>query len=277
MPSLDEVLEGYRLFLEVKKPEHFSAFQHRGAESARAEAAIFSWFRSTGRDVEIAEDPATGGPDFLVSASNSALFLAEVTNLKTEAVAANSGLKTELSEPVEAFSFSLITEVLRARASAKAKQLSKAEIPRLLVITCQHRDADLILGPNAAEELLVGGSAIRVPLGADEPSVQTVTHLRDSVFFRFDDEGSVEPARRSISAILLVALGSHQAQCLGILNPEPALPFDFQLLREIPFLRVQGWPMESRSVRVEWVMGQPPSATWHFEKVELTDEELRAK
>ena len=199
MFSTTEVIDSYKLFLEVKYPSHFQSYCRRlksQLESAKAEAVTFSFLRSNFDDVQVAEDISTGGADFLCK-SNGAEFISEVTCLEAESVATQSGWKNEVPENGSAGSFGMITHMLRTKASSKAAQLFGHSFPRILVITCDHIAADVLLGSHGAETLLTSDTKIEVPIGKPIENLDLVTDLKNSVFFRYKN-GALELCRRSI-------------------------------------------------------------------------------
>jgi hypothetical protein len=207
MLSTAEVIDSYKLFLEVKYPTHHQSYCSRlknNSESPKAEAVTFSFLRSKFDDVKVAEDISTGGADFLCK-SIDVEFIAEVTCLEAESVAAQSGWKNEVPENGSAGWFGMITHMLRTKASSKAAQLSGYSLPRILVITCEHVAADVLLGCHGAQILLTSDTKIEVPIGKPIDKVKLITDLSDSVFFRFNN-GQLKSCRRSISAILLFSI-----------------------------------------------------------------------
>ncbi|MGD0662052.1 MAG: hypothetical protein ABSD38_28680 [Syntrophorhabdales bacterium] len=279
MDLIAETIEGYKDFLRVKYPSHYTLFCRRldnNPESARAEGVIFSLFRSLVEDVKIAEDVVTGGPDFLCLSEN-AKFILEVTCLEGEAVAAQSGWPNGVPEDGVGGSFGMITHMLRTKVSEKTSQLSGYEMPRALAITSEHVGADTLLGPYSAETFLTSDTKIAVPLDVGEPitdKIHLTTDLKDSIFFRFKN-GVVETCRRSISVIFLVSLFADKSLVVGVLHPDPQYEFPIRLLPSVPFLRMRKWPPEDRSVETEWVIHSPKSAPFYHQKVILRDKELR--
>lgn len=277
MFSITEVIESYKLFLEVKYPNHFQSYCHRlksQTESAKAEAITFSFLRSNFDDVQVAEDISTGGADFLCK-SNDAEFISEVTCLKAESVAAQSGWKNEVPENGSAGSFGMITHMLRTKASSKAAQLSGHSFPRILVITCEHIASDVLLGSHGAETLLTSDTKIEVPIGKPIENLDLVTDLKNSVFFRYKNE-TLESCKRSISAILLFSIFADKTLVVGILHPDPVYKFPIRLLPSVPFLRMKEWPPNNNRIETEWVIHKPKAKEFYHRKVELKDEELRS-
>jgi len=274
MESIDEIVDSYKTYLEVKHADHHSKYVKRkkyNSESARAEAVLFALLRQLTDSTTVHEDPSTGGPDFLCKKEHMS-FLVEVTSMKTTTVEQASGLKNTPSQG--ATSFSLITHVLRNTASNKAFQLSGFEVPRILAVTTEHIDGSVLFGPGAAKILLTGETKISYPIDSPESSTQVITNLNDSIFFRFRKNGSVEPCRQSISVILLVHILGCSCWIVGILHPEPAVAFDIKLLPEIPFLRIANWPFLNTAINLEWVISAPKAAEFHCSRVKFLKEEL---
>ncbi len=275
--STNEVIESYKAFLEVKYPSHFQSYCNRlkiNPKGPKAEAITFMFLRSNFDDVNLAEDISTGGVDFLCKA-NDVEFIVEVTCLEAEAVAAQSGMKNEVSQNGSGGSFSMITHKLRTKASSKAAQLSGRGVPRILAITCEHFAADFLLGPHGAETLLTSDIKIEVTIGKPNAKVNLITDLKDSVFFR-SKNGELESCRRSISAILLFSIFSDKSLIVGILHPDPEYKFPIKLLPSIPFLRMKKWPPENNMIETEWVIYKPKAEEFYHRKVKLKDKELRS-
>ncbi len=278
MSSTTEIIESYKLFLEVKYPHHFQSYCRRlknQPESAKAEAVTFSILRSIFDNVQIAEDISTGGADFLCK-TNGTEFISEVTCLEAESVAIQSGWKNEVPESGSAGSFGMITQMLRTKASNKAGQLSGHTFPRILVITCEHIAADVLLGPHGAETFLTSDTQIEVPIDKPIENINVVTDLGNSVFFRYKN-GSIESCRRSISAILLLSIFADKTLVVGILHPDPVYKFPIRLLPSVPFLRIKEWPPQNSIIEIEWVVYRPRAKEFYHQKVDFKDEELRSK
>lgn len=277
MPSTTEIIESYKLFLEVKYPDHFKNYCRRlkdHPESAKAEAVTFSILRSNFESVQVAEDISTGGADFLCK-TNDVAFIAEVTCLEAESVADQSGWRNEVPEDCSAGSFGMITQMLRTKASSKASQLSGHNFPRILIITCEHIASDILLGAHGAETLLTSDTMIEVPIGKPIGKLDTVTDLKNSVFFRYKN-GELESCRRSISAILLFSIFADKSLVVGILHPDPEYKFPINLFPSIPFLRMREWPPKNNRIETEWVIHKPRAKEMYHQLVELKDDELEA-
>ncbi len=278
MSSTKEIIESYKLFLEVKYPSHFQSYCGRlkkQLESAKSEAVTFSILRTIFNTVLVSEDISKGGADFLCKIDGME-FISEVTCLGAEAVASQSGWKNEIPENGSAGSFRLITQMLRTKASSKAGQLSGHAFPRILVITSEHITSDVLLGPHGAETFLTSDTQIEVPIDKPIDKVNIVTDLKNSVFFRYKN-GSIESCRRSISAILLLSIFADKSLVVGILHPDPEYSFPIKLLPSVPFLRMKEWPPVDNKIETEWVINKPRAKEFYHRIVEFKDEELRSK
>ena len=265
--------------MEVKFPSHYQHFCSRlkndqSSEGARAEAIVFSFLRSSFRTVKIAEDISSGGVDFHCI-SNQVEFVVEVTCLGTEAVANQSGIKNSIPKGGSAGSFGMITRMLRTRVSGKTNQLSGYQIPRILAITTEHRCGDFLLGPQAAETLLTSDTQVTVPLNNSLDNDYLSSDLKNSVFFKFDNNGRVELCRRSISCLLFANINADRVELVGILHPDPKFNFPINLFPSIPFLRIKKWPLQNNEIETEWIIHSPESESFFHHVVKLHDEELR--
>jgi hypothetical protein len=65
-------------------------------------------------------------------------------------------------------------------------------------------------------------------------------------------------------AILLVAISGIQADLVGLLHPEPGIPFAPSLFPQVPYLRVKNWPIVDGRIEIEWSITEADHATfWH--------------
>ena len=237
------------------------------AGSAEAEAMVFSFLWSAKLQPDIYEDPSHGGPD-LICAPPAGSFVVEVTSLESKAVSRRSHLPEHISGRGSG-AFGLLTNFLAQKATAKASQLAKVPFPRLLAITSCHDFSGILLDRLAARNLLISDPAIRVRLGDFSGSGKSVTDLKHSVFLRFDESTSrVTSRRRSISAILLVSISGRQSDVVGILHPDPFIPFSPLFLPTVPFIRITNWPITGDQLGFEWVGNQSERATFVHKRIQ---------
>ncbi len=268
--SIAEVVDSYWIFLARNNySAHLERFRQRLAsapEAAEAEAVVFSFLWSEKTRPDIFEDLSEGGPDFCCEppGKTKTKFLVEVSSLESGAVARRSELPERITG-TGGGAFSLITPLLQGKATAKAAQLAKYSLPGVLAITASHDCAGLLMDRLAAEFLLISDPVLKVRLGDISDRGSQVTDLRRSVFFKPGKSGrEIIPCRRSISAILLVAISGFQADVVGILHPEPSVAFTPALLPQVPYLRVKNWPISDGRIEVEWSINDPDHATfWH--------------
>ncbi len=120
------------------------------------------------------------------------------------------------------------------------------------------------MGSMAAESLLVSDQKIVVTINQPNPDSELVTDLRESVFFRFSANGTIEPCRQSISAILLVQIFDDECRVVGILNPMPSVEFAISLLPSMPFVRVNPWPIQQNRIFTEWTIHNPGPKRFYY-------------
>ena len=253
--NMHDLVDNYKRFLSVNYPNHVKPYDTRlnhQPEGAIAEAVVYSFLEANRYDVQVAEKIDLGGVDFMCKIGD-AEFVTEVTCLEAEAVTSQSGLPTG---PSRGGYYRMITDLLRTKASGKAKQMSRYNCPRVLAMTCQHAGAGPVLGIRGAEDLLTSETKIAIGSIYNPVRNHLVTDLDNSVFFRWKNE-RVESCRRSISAILLFSLSGVSAFITGILHPDPIHKFPIEFLPTVPFVRLKEWPLENNRIEIEWVTHKP--------------------
>jgi hypothetical protein len=71
--------------------------------------------------------------------------------------------------------------------------------------------------------------------------------------------------RKSISAILHVAVYGNKSEVWGILHPEPAWTLNIAFLPNLPFVRIAQWPVVDGKISTEWVVASPSGrSVFHF-------------
>lgn len=276
--EVEDLVHNYNRFLSEKYPTLLKGYCNRKPDSARAEAVTFHFFKNHSDNIQVKEDPAKGGADFQCK-TDTAKFMVEVTCLEAESVACKSGLRNESLLKRSSGWYSGITQKLFQKAIRKTEQMSGYDCPRILVIACEHLQADMLLGIIDAEFLLTGEQGIAVvPFSSSRGNLDSVTDLKNSVFFRYNKEiGQLESCRRSISAILLFSVLGASVSVIGILPPDPTHKFLIKFLPSVSFVRLKKWPPENGILEIEWiryktderVIDEPePHRFWY-------DEELR--
>lgn len=274
--SIDETLKSYKTYLEIKYPSHLKEIEKReksNPDGVRFEAAMFSMARGYDLNPEIGEVIGREGVDFLCCCNNYK-FVLEVTHLDANSIEKQSGLS---NNPVngEARFFSMITHVLKRKATNKAKQVADYNMPRILCMGASHIASTILLGKHAARWLLTSETKIAVPLNKANAESQIITGLDNSVFFRFNEKGEVIPCRQSISVILLVVLDNNSCLTVGVLHPQPAYSFDIAYLPDVPFIRVANWPCLDGQIATEWIIHNPSAKRIYLHKIDFTTKELK--
>ncbi len=281
MPSVEELVEAFKIFLEVKYQSHHKKYLDRLAsdpEAARAEAVLFSVLRWARLDPVISEDVSSGGIDFLChkDGKDCPAFFLEVTSLGADAAAGASGIPEAIPDASSAGWYKTIAKQLHRIVCNKTPQLSARGLPCVLAITTEHYSGEALLGIQAAESLLIGDTKISMPVGEAEAKISIITELKESAFFRPKKEsGEIEACRKGIAAILLVQIYSKECRIVGLLHPDPTHSFSINLLSSIPFLRLRNWPPKDNRLSAEWVIASPEAAQFYYQSVQLTDEDLK--
>jgi hypothetical protein len=278
--DLNELVESYVTWMEVKVPGHRQAFVRRlkhEPEAAHAEAVMFSILRAAALNPTPGEDVSTGGYRLPVQADRSPTFCRRSYGDPHRDRLEDIGTATRGTRKSGFRGFSQITRGLLNEAINKADQLANYPMARVLVIATEHPDASLLMGAHSATELLAGTTAISVRVGdIAVGETQIVATLRNSVFFRLTQDGTqVEPARQSISAILLVTIGRGGASMIGLLHPAAAHAFDHTCLPKVHFVRLTDWPITDNKLRMEWMGPAPDPTSIYHSRIQFTDEELR--
>lgn len=260
--STKDVVKSYEKWLELKAPEHRSAFGNRrrvDPEAADAEAIVFSILHAKRLNPKPAEIIGTGGVDFHCRPVGRPEFVVEVTAILRETISRHSGLSGRMENRVG--SFGMVTDGLFNEAIGKAKQMSGYPMPRVLFVASSHPDTSLLFGAHGATELMIGTAAFSVPLEGRAGDARLIAKLQNSVFMRRNAKGDgIEAARRSISAIVLTHITGRGADLIGLLHPYPAYPFDPSTFETVHFLAVAEWPIVSERLRLGWV-GPVPAST----------------
>lgn len=256
--SLKEIVEAHKEHLRTSFPKHHKKFLRilKGdAEAAQAEAAVFALLKAQRLRPEPADDPGTGGTDFLRRPTIRPPFVVEVTNLSQDSISRHSHIPGDQFEGGGAFE--MVTEALFAKVRKKAEQLADYPHARVLAVTTSHHAAVSLFDALGAEWLLTSEPRITYPPEAPSEAFKETTDLASSIFFRPNDKHEIVPCRQSVSAVLLVGLYDDQCQVLGILHPEPAYPFDIGNFQEVPFVRVSEWPIVEGELKTEWIIANP--------------------
>lgn len=233
----DDVLESYKIYLEVEYHDHLKLFLQREKSNkygAIAEAIVFSILRENYKlEVSIAEDISDGGVDFLCKYDNED-FIVETTHLDSESITEKSSMTDEVKYG-EVTSFAMITNKLLNTVKSKTEQLSDYGLPSVLFITASHIASDILLDCRAAELLMIP-EKISVEIGKElDDSTKVTTDLETSVFIKFGEGGNISACRKTVSAIILLSIHGDSSTMIGMLHPEPNHLFNHLIFQDIPF------------------------------------------
>lgn len=267
--NIEGVVQSYSDYLHHGHGENGKRFDRLRAsdpEAAMAEAIVFGVLQGFHLEPTINDAPGTGGADFVCCGYRGPLmphqeedrFVVEATSLDLEAVTGRSEIPNEVPENISGGAFGLVTRNLCNKAKSKATQLANYPMPRVLAIASSHAGIAALFNNATATWALVSEPHWRQEVGSTETDHTEYTDLESSLFIKPAPEGDgLVACRRSISAVLLIAVYGGQSEIWGILHPDPARPFTYALLPNIPFVRIAEWPVPNRAIHTEWVIANP--------------------
>ncbi len=238
-----------------------------------AEAVIFGILDGLNVDPQINDTVTKGGADFICCASRGPLikrlsqdrFVVEATSLSPDAVTDRSQIPNEALNETSSAAFGLVTRNICNKAKDKATQLGGYRMPRILAIASSHEAIAMLFNEATATWALVSDPHWRQEIGSSTVDSAEHTNLEKSVFMKPGPNDTIVACRKSISAILLVAVHHGQSDVWGILHPEPACPLNIDFLPNLPFVRIAQWPIVNGEIRTEWIVANPSAYTaYHF-------------
>jgi hypothetical protein len=266
--NVDGVIQSYAEYLHEAYPQNLDRFEQSRAsdpDAALAEAVVFRMLQTMSVRPEIHDQPQKGGPDFICYCNRGPLhkpisedrFIVEATSLTPDTVTRHSGIANIVPEEIGGGAFGLVTQNIVNKAKAKAAQLANYPMPRILAITSNHVATPALFNAATAMWALVSEVHWRHEIGSDVVDPAEYTNLERSVFLRPGPDGTIEACRKSISAILLIAVYGDKSEVYGIQHPEPAYPLYVGWLPKVPFIRISPWPIIDGKIFTEWVVGSP--------------------
>lgn len=274
--DIDGMLNSYSEYLHHDHPENAKRFDKaRGdaREAAVAEAVVFGMLQGFKVDPRINDDVKTGGADFICCASRGPLakrvpqdrFVVEATSLSPDAVTDRSQIPNQVPEEMTGGAFGLVTRNICNKARDKATQLGGYPMPRVLAIASSHAAVAVLFNGATATWALVSDEHWRQEIGSSTVDSPKYTDLEKSVFMKPGPNGTIVACRKSISAVLLVAVYGDKSEVWGILHPEPARPLNINFLPDLPFVRVAPLPVVDGRIFTEWVVASPSGhSVYHF-------------
>jgi hypothetical protein len=278
--DLDGMLSSYSGYLHQSHPKNAKRFDDTRTsdrEAALAEAVIFGMLQGFHVAPEINDLVETGGADFICRASRGPLvkplpqdrFIVEATSLDPDAVSRRSHLPNEVPDRIRGGAYGAVLKNIFDKAKKKARQLGGYRMPRVLAIASSHEAIPALFDRMMATWVLVSHPHWRQVIGSDKVDTGEYTDLRGSVFMKPGHNGTIVACRKSISAILLVAMHRDSSDVWGILHPKPARPLNVAFLPDLPFVRIAQWPIVDGKIFTEWVIANPRGHIVHHFPVRL--------
>lgn len=262
----NDLIEPHRAFFLANYPkalEQFEALLKHQPESAIAEATVFSLLNQAQLNPEPAENPKTGGADFICKPRGREQFAVEVTTMHSTSVETKTGIPQE-AEDDHGGAYSMIAFEQARKIQDKCDQMEKQEykMPVVVVLCTLHERAQGAFRSLAVEFLQTSVPRIVTPFNLEKPARQE-TGLEDSIFIEIKS-GKPSPRCKNISAVLLLHIGESISSAIGILHFQPNFPFDVKNLSSVSFNRIV-WPQIGGKIKTEWVCGSArPVDFWHF-------------
>ena len=261
-----DLLGEYKDFLDgTDRFESFDRLCCSKPESARAEAATFSFFKWNGYNMQVEEKPDQGGVDFRAQKGNVE-FIIEVKSILRDTFTRHSGVPDNW-EPGRGHYMSDIANQIKTKASEAAEQMSGYNCPRILVIACEHHEFSTSLKKSeevgsGAEVFQTGSQVITLP------NLYNTTYLDNSLFIK-PKNGRIVFCRKSISAVLLFYISKYHAQATGLLHPNPVHNFSIEFLSSVPFVEVSIPRIEEDSVgyysiNTRWIPDNLPEGVFIY-------------
>jgi hypothetical protein len=272
----DGMLNSYSKYLYHGHPENAKRFDETRAsdrEAAVAEAIVFGMLQGFNVCPCINDEVKTGGADFICCAARGPLvkrrpedrFVVEATSLSPDAVTDRSKISNDVPDEISGGAFGLVTRNICNKAKDKATQLGGYPMPRVLAIASSHAGIAALFNEATATWALVSDPHWRQEIGSSAADTAEYTDLEKSVFMKPGPNGTIVACRKSISAILLVAVHGNKSEIWGILHPEPAFPLNVAFLPDLPFVRIAQWPIVDGKILTEWVVASPTGhGAYHF-------------
>lgn len=261
-------IQNYEMWLENTGPRAVKRWRRginssdeAAVEGAIAEAVAWDFLRCRVDTITLADDPSTGGPDFLCHVGAKRFFV-EVTNMTRDSVTEHTGLIENQHGPRW---YALLTAQVDRKVTKKAGKSSDLGAPLLLVLTTLHFDAShACVCQDSIACLLTsdtGISSIYDPTTGEAVGDEfQSTDLRYAVFVEppliLDSNGNpvFRVVRRNISAVVVCGFGlmPPDMRAFGALHPDPVHVFEPAWLSDVPFCKYAQWPL-SESFAVAWL------------------------
>jgi len=239
-------------------PQHLANFEkllNGDCEAALAEAATRRFLESHSIAVSPAEDLSgkRSRPDFHCSASHEQFYV-EVTCISIEKAIRETNLP--FPNCPGARGYSSLNDAIWAACKGKAVQCANLDHPALVAVTTFHASASMLCFSKTHLSMLLTGTTM-LSWNIDTLTFEQVgetyesTSLHSAAFLIPDRNSEIGYARSCISGLLLCGFGTLPGKVRGIAHPNPARPFNPQLLTGVPFGHVE-IDRETKQLRTRW-------------------------
>lgn len=243
--------------IDAQRAQHWRTLLANNPEAAAAEALAWEMLDEQVDEIWPGADP----PDFDCRSDGSE-FHVECTAIMID----TATTKTTLTDhPESGGTYKRLLPAVENKTKAKAARLVNCSVPAVLAIATFHFQAGAVaLDRMHVEDMLHDPRKINMGrFDSDRGEFvnwgRETANRCDSVFFKEDPATSEAiPARRNISAIVLLGLGGRPRVARGLIHPEAVRQFNPEWLPAVAFCRFARWPQDEK-VEIAWVKGNPSS------------------
>jgi hypothetical protein len=237
-----ELADEHRIWLSTFDSRHLANWErllHSDIEAAMCEAGVRRRLRKCAVGLEPWEKLTgdCGGPDFRCEVGMSHFYV-EVSCVSIAAAERKTGIHNDAKRKSSPFNVMGMAKAIFGKCGDKAAQCANLDGPALVAIGTFHAAAAMAgFSKTLVGNVLTGKTSISWNIsrttGGQVGDTYFTTDFENAAFLRRDDDDAVGFKRSSISGVVLFGLGTLPGQCLGVLHPNPARPFDPSLLPDI--------------------------------------------
>ena len=227
--------------LDLQYLRNWTKLYNADYEAAMTEAAVRRLLERQNVVVEPNESltGASQAPDYRCWSAGRKFYV-EVTCISIVKATKETGISEV--RPLQVSHYGLLTNSIFCACQRKAMQCDKLDAPALVAIGTFHSFASMVcFGKTKISMVLTGTTSfswtINLTKGTPVGDPYQSTELRSAAFLKPDPTQTIGFARNSISGLLLCGAGD--GSVIGVLHPNPALPFDPAALPNIEFGTVE--------------------------------------
>ena len=241
--------------IDAQRAQHWRTLLANNPEAAAAEALVWETLDNQVDEIWPGADP----PDFGCRSDGSE-FHVECTAIMID----TATTKTTLTpHPASGGTYKRLLPAVENKIREKSARLANCSVPAVLAVATFHFQAGAVtLDRMHVEDMLHGPRKINIGRYVPERGEFVngggqSANLCESVFFKEDRATSEAiPARRNISAVVLLGLGGRPRVARGMIHPEAVRRFKPEWLPNVAFCRFARWPQDEK-VEIAWVKGNP--------------------